>query len=250
MKHLLMVVAATMIAHQLLAQSISIVERKVNNKDLQVNAWVIPVGNDFDLARRTFIDFSRKELKLKPKSEGKMTVISRAASLPAVSSKRGDFEGILFSEGNSYMMGIAFAFGYDIVINSMDYPEEMNALRDVAIDYLKYHYSRHFDRSLERIERERSKLQKESRHTEKEIGSLRAANKRNEKKIYKTEDPAAELEYQTRIDQNNLKIDNLNLKLPDLRHRIEKKTEEIDEVKAEYNDVMAQIRALRTATTS
>lgn len=250
MKNMLISAGLVLIASQVWAQDIYITERTINNKNTQLNAWVIPVGNDLDLAKKTFTEFSKKELKLKPKSLGKMTVISKEASLPVISAKRGDFEGIIFSEDNTYKMGVVFALGYDIIINSQENPQEMAALRDITIDYLKFHYTRFYNQSLEKQEKERSKLQKQVKQTEKEIGSLRATIKRNERKIYKTEDAAKELEYQTKIDQNKLKIENLNPKLPELRQQIESKNLEMDETKNEFNQVMAQIRSLRTVTAS
>lgn len=250
MKNILITAGLVFMASQLWAQDIYITERAINNKNAQLNTWVIPVGNDLDLVKKTFTEFSKKELKLKPKSTGKMTVVSKEASLPVISSKRGDFEGIIFSEDNTYKMGVVFALGYDIIINSQDNPQEMAALRDITIDYLKFHYTRFYDRSLEKQEKEREKLRKQVKQTEKEISTLRAAIKRNEKRIYKTEDAARELEYQTKIDQNNLKIENLNQQLPELRHQIETRNQEMDQTKHEFNQVMAQIRSLRTATAS
>ena len=234
----------------LMAQTMTIAERTVSAKGTQVNAWVISVGDNQEMAKKTFTDFSKKELKLKPKSQGKMIVVSEEANLSAISTKRGDFKGIIFSEGNTYKMGVSFALGYDIVINSQEYPAEMAALRDVTIDYMKFHYTRYYDEALEKKERERSKFEKQVKQTEKEISTLRASNKRSEKRIYKTEDQAVELELQNKIAQNKLTIENLNQKLPGLNHQIEQKNEEITETKNEYNDVMAQIRALRTAMVS
>jgi len=250
MKKLLTITVLMIMANYLGAQQMTISERLVTAKSTKITAWVIPVGDDHELAKKTFTEFSKKELRLKPKSAGKMMVTSEEASIPAISAKRGDFRGVIFSEDNSYKLGVAFAFGYDMIVNSEEYPTEMTALRDITIDYMKFHYTRYYDNMLEKKGRERAKLEKQVKNTEKEISSLRASIRRSEKKIFKTEDQAVELEHQAKIDQNKMKIQNLNLKLPQLNHKIEEKSEEIDNTKIEYNEVMAQIRTLRTSVVS
>ncbi len=78
---------------------------------------------------------------------------------------------------------------YDIVINIREYPAEMDALREVAIDYLKYHYTRYYDGVLEKQEKEKARLERQTKKTEREINSLLAANRRHERKIHKLRMP-------------------------------------------------------------
>ncbi|MGB3781040.1 MAG: hypothetical protein WA960_21935 [Tunicatimonas sp.] len=246
MKTLLPTILLLVIGQAVSAQWITVLEKPVYVKGETVIAWVVPVGDDHAFAQNTFMRFVKKELKLKPKRHGKTRVVALRVRLPSVSAHRGDLEGILFSEYDTYKLGLAFALGYDIVINSREYPTEMDALREVAIDYLKYHYTRYYDGVLEKQEKEKARLEKQTKKTEREINSLLAANRRYERKIHKTEDAVVKQELRNKIASHEFTLENVNTRLLELNQEIEKKHHRMNKTRQEYNEVLAQIRALRS----
>jgi hypothetical protein len=62
---------------------------------------------------------------------------------------------------------------------------EMDALREVALDYLKYHHTRYYEATLEKQEKEKARLEKQIKKAEQEIGAMLAANRRYERSVHK-----------------------------------------------------------------
>ena len=234
------------VSYVLSAQRITIVERNVKNKEKPLHTWVVPVGDDLNLAKKTFRSFVRKELRLKPESEGKRMLVAQEVNLPAVSAYRGDLKGIFFSENNTNKLGIAFALGYDIALNSNTYPVAMRALRTITLDYLRYHYIRSYDQALNAQEEGVVKLKARAKKVEKEIASLLVADQRNRRKVYKTEDVVAKQALSNEVAASEREHENLSAQLLELNQEIVRKHVEMNKTREAYNGAMTHIRRLRT----
>lgn len=226
----------------LVAQNLSIVEKKVPSKNTIIDAWVIDVGKDPGYAKDTFSKFVKEEFDLKAKNDGKLIIAVTEASIPAVSVKHGDLRATLYSEDTTTMMAISFIKGYDIYVNSEEFPEEMAALRSLTRDYLKFHYEDYYTSLVNKNEKAFGDLRRKVEQADKEIVSLRKSNSKLEKKMIKEDDEAKKLDMKNKIAQNELKIKNLEVAIPGYKNEVIAIRGKVDQNKTLLNTLESRIK--------
>lgn len=118
----LMLALALCVAEAGIAQQIFLVEDMITTKDEPVNAFIINMPNDFDEEIDNYKMYVKEEYHLKVKKENSSTYMIVAVDLPHLSVKRGDLKTYLIPTESTNIMAFSFLLGYDIFLDSKEYP--------------------------------------------------------------------------------------------------------------------------------
>lgn len=196
-----------------------------------------------NIAEETFEDFMKETYKMKAKRDEKGVLIVHKVLFPEISAnKRGDvyffFEKDDANNDKLYEMSIAFAFGYDIIVNTKDYPEEIKKLQEVFRKYLIYHHQKHFGNQIKDLEKV---IKEHNRNIEKNKSKIKSLQKDNEslsKKVGKAKNAADKLKYEQEKVNNDAEMK----RLADSDDLIDK---QIQGVNTEINNIKSKITNLK-----
>jgi archaellum component FlaC len=217
-------------------------EQEVNLEDAKSSAWVFPIPRNIDEALDDLQDYCKERSDLKLKKGGDNLIIAEKVSIPHISIKRGDLLGYCYITEQYYAMALVFQLGYDISLNSKDYPTEMQNFRNYAKDFMSYHYEQYYVRRIEELEKEVKNVEKEKDQNERKINNLTDKINSLGKKIGKEEDTVKIAEYEVEINTLESDMQELMDTLPGLESEINRLKAEMDKMKTEsvsYHNTIA-----------
>ncbi|MGF1533007.1 MAG: hypothetical protein ACFCUI_04855 [Bernardetiaceae bacterium] len=142
---------------------------------------------DMAATQSAFEDFAKKELDFKFKKSGKTMLVAEKVSLNSIIPlRRGDFLVRLDTENSE--MGFAFRMGYDYVLNTNDYREEMPRFRQLIGRFLLNFYEAGLTKQIETAEKEIKSIDSELKSNAKENAKLAKQIEKNEKTIRKADE--------------------------------------------------------------
>ncbi len=196
-----------------------------------------------NIAEETFEDFMKETYKMKAKREEKGVLVIHKVLFSEISAnKRGDvyffFEKEDANNDKLFEVSMTFAFGYDIVVNTKDYPEEIKKLQEIFRKYLIYHHQKHFGNQIKDLEKV---IKEHNRNIEKNKDKIKSLQKDNEslaKRIGKAKDAGDKLKY----EQNKINNDAEMKRLADSDDLINK---QIEGVNVEINNIKSKIGNLK-----
>ena len=165
------------------AQDLTLIHREIAVTDVKVDCWAASLNDDKSFYEKTFEDFTKNEFGAKSKNNGKDEELLEKVSVPQVTDKRGDLRLTFFTEGTQTKLGVSLMLGYDVWINPDDYLEEMEKLKHLARDYLRFHYSEYYnsiiDKDMDLINSHKKSIEK----SKKSIGTMSSQISKNETKL-------------------------------------------------------------------
>lgn len=244
MKRLLLTLSILLGYLQLYAQTITLKEDKIITGEESVNAWIFNVCIDADFARNDIKDFLKDQFDLKTKKKNKYTLIVTEADIPNVSTKRGDLLIYLQHSDTGNIMALSFAMGYDIILNSIDNKVEMDHFRDIAKDFIEYHYNSYYSTIIGDLDKQLNSAKKDLHKKENRISSMKKKEGNMYKKLSKEQDDEKKTELEKDIEELSTEIEtDLDL-LPALKEQIEILEEDRDKNKSEIMNYQTQIKKI------
>jgi hypothetical protein len=235
MKKIILAVLLLAAATSLFPQEIEIIEESVTVNKKQVSAWVSYMSDDIDMVRKSFIRFSKDKYDLKAKRDSKRVAIIEQADLPSISDKRGDVYLVLSSDKRITKLGIVFFVGYDIPVNSRDYPEEMRRLKDFHKEFIVYYKSEYFKTLIAENQKRIKDLSSELRKSQNELKSLSRSISKAEKSISKESDEAVKFELNNQNVEARAKTQATHEIISNLKSEIERVSASLKEIKSSLN---------------
>ncbi len=167
------------------AQFLQPVEKKINIDEKVTPAWVLAVSADKEALAESIIDYTKEEVGVKLKKGKNGLLMAKEIKVPSTTIYTGDLKVLLSTVSNQTQVAVAFMPGYDIALNSEDYPNEMERLRQYTRKMVKYHMVsvlqekieedegrlRDLETSLKKNRREYQKLDKRTSKMQKKMGS-------------------------------------------------------------------------------
>lgn len=205
-------------------------------------AWVGSVENG-ELAKDAYEKYVEKKLSLNAKKgDDKHILISRKVAFAQVSAnKRGD---LLFfieekddNKNGKLDIAMAYAFGYDIVVNTREYPEEMKKLETVMKNFLLFYYEEAYNKEIKVIEEKIKDFKKDTDKNKSKAKSLEKDNERISKKVGKAK-PEDKIKLEQEKVNNQAEVQRLN----DSNGLIEK---QITEAQSQIAAIRTKIAALK-----
>lgn len=217
------------------AQQIILKEEMVVTRDVPVNAYITNATDDFDEVISNYKKFVKDEYKLNVKKENSTTYVIEAADMPQISVKRGDLKVYLLHTDTMNLMAFSFVLGYDIFLNTEDYPEEMGQFRKFVIRFIDYHYQAYYSDAIEAVTKDLDALKKDLKQNEDKINALRKKVNSLDKKVSKEKEETKKIQYQSDVLLTESEIKNLLFELPEQRIQVNEKEQELFKLKEEVN---------------
>ena len=241
-KLLLLLIAGVMISGSLQAQiHLFLEEQEVILSDGKATGWVFPIPRNLDEALDDLKDYCKNRSDVKLKKGGDNLLIAEKISMPTLSTKRGDLIGYSFISEEYYAMALVFKLGYDISVNTGEWAQEAESLRNYAKAFMSYHYEQSYARKIEVLEKELKGIEKEKNQNEKKIGNMTDKINNLGKKIGKETDTTKIESYETEINTLEADVRQLMDTLPGLETQIADLKGQVNKYKTESNTYQSAI---------
>jgi peptidoglycan hydrolase CwlO-like protein len=219
-------------------------EQEIAYDDSRLKAWVMPVTNNLEEALKDLDDYIKDRSDIRMKKDGKEVLIAEKVALPAIAKKRGDLIGYGYITDSYYAIAIIFRLGYDISINSDEYPDEMENFHTYARQYMSYHYEQAYDRRMEVIDDEIKDLEKAKDKHEKDIDSMTKRVGNINGRIEKETDESKLSEMRMEVNTLEADIENVQNMIPDLDLKLEELYARKDQLNTEAHTYLGTIGSL------
>ncbi|MDF9798958.1 hypothetical protein OKW21_004221 [Catalinimonas alkaloidigena] len=170
--HVLFIAFTVLVASTAYAQVYRPVEKKVEMGKHMVDAWVMQVDEPMDPLKKSYKKFAKRQLNVKVKKSGRDLLMAEEVLIPGIAQKEGDLKARFFTEGGETTLAVAFLLGYDIGLNSLDYPQEMSNLRSFTKNFVKHYKTEKLNALIEADEQQEKRLKSTLKKNEKEYKNL------------------------------------------------------------------------------
>ncbi|MCS6795104.1 MAG: hypothetical protein RMJ97_08100 [Raineya sp.] len=238
MKKLVLVLGIYLASYLVVAQSLAPYQKQITLEKINVDAWAAGVekGSEEDL-KDAFSNYVKKNFGLKAKRNGKHGLVVPEATLPQVTTRRGDLHVQFSNDTGRPEMAIAFMMGYDIYLNSRENPQEMERFKEFFTTFL-YNYYKEF---YEKLIREKEKILKDLRgqiaDNERKVKSLQSDIEKTQKKIAKETDQLKKTELENKNVVARRQIDALNEMNANNNKQITNIENEINQIKMQMANI-------------
>jgi len=219
-------------------------EQEINVKDTKSAAWVFPVARDLDEAIDDLKDYTKDRSDVRMKNDGDNQVIAEKVSIPSIVTKRGDLIGNGFITENYYGIALIFQLGYDISVNSEEYPAEMANFRNYAKAFMAYHYEQSYSRRIEDLEKEIKSQERQKGQNEGKIENMYKRIDTLTKRNAKEDDEAKIASNNSEITTLESDIQELSDTLPQIQNQIDSMQANMDKLKNESNSFQFAIGSI------
>lgn len=225
-------------------QQLFLIEDQVTTDDTKVSALLIKTTNDFDEAIDNYKKYVKEEYDLKVKKNNSTTYMIEMVELPHLSVRRGDLYNYLYQTDSANIMAFSFRLGYDISINTEEYPQEMQEFRKFIVGYMEYHYHAHYMKLIDEQRKIMDQAVKELRQNENKISSIHKKASSLDKKYQKETDELKKSEISSEKATLESEVEILTEKLPKQRQKVSDLEEVISIFKEELNGYHQEISSL------
>ena len=219
-------------------------EQEIAYDDSKLKGWVMPVTNNLEEALKDLDDYIKDRSNIRMKKDGKEVMIAEKVALPAIAKKRGDLIGYGYITDSYYAVAIIFRMGYDISLNSEEYPSEMENFHTYARQFMSYHYEQAYDRRMETIDNEIKDLEKEKNKHEKDMDGMAKRIGNINGRIEKETDELKIEEMRTEITTLEADIESLRNMIPDIDNKLEDLHARKDKLNTEAHTYLGTIGSL------
>lgn len=169
--------------------------------NILINGVPVNVGNiilpgDVDQVKDLWQSFIKEQLKEKMKEEDDMLILEENV-VNQVTEKRGDLLAYIYNQNDKVSLNVGYKLGYDVYLNSAQYPEEFNRLKDFINYFTYFYYSEYLPDYIKEQSKNLKVLQKENSAAEKSIKTATKENKKLGKSINKNKKEL--IDYDTKI---------------------------------------------------
>jgi uncharacterized coiled-coil protein SlyX len=219
------------LAKNTIAQSyINAEEKDLLVNGISMNVISAPViGNTdevYDFAQK----FAKDEFDAKLKKEDNL-LIAKEITIGSITDKRGDLIIYSYNDEKNSVLNMAFKVGYDIYLNSKQFPAETEKLKDLFKYFLsKYYqsflpkYIKEKQKNLKEYTKQKVKAEKVIQSKEKENIKLNKRNEKISKKIRNLNDKAYNADVESKKTQLKNKVKTLESVIAENEKTIENNT--------------------------
>ncbi len=200
------------------------------------------VVGELDEFRDLWRKFLKEEFDLKSSRKGDIIVAEKAV-INRITDRRGDLILFLYPLEKEVNFNVAFKLGYDVYLNSEEFPEEAENLKDFTVYFINYYYYYYLEDYIKKQERNLSDLKRELKSASKSIAKSDKNVSKLEKNIGKNEKKkerlTAEFETAPEGEKENIRSELSEIKMDNMELR-----EDISEAKAPVGKYQELVRTL------
>ncbi|HEY9113602.1 MAG TPA: hypothetical protein VIN10_02825 [Bacteroidales bacterium] len=220
-----------------------------------INGVPVNVGNiilpgDLDQVKSLFQSFIKEQLKEKMKEDDGVLILEENV-VNQVTEKRGDLLAYIYNQNDKVSLNVGYKLGYDVYLNSAQYPVEFNRLKDFINYFTYYYYSEYLPGYIKEQSKNLKVLKKENSSAEKSIKSATKENKKLTKAINKNKKEL--IDYDTKISSATeqeakttltTKQKEINKEIADNQTTIDNNTKLIEAKQARITNLKPQIESV------
>jgi len=233
-------ICSAIIFGSVFGQNLTVTHSKIPVADVTADVWSANMNEDMSFYEKTFEEFTKQELGSKSRDDGKNEEVLEKVSIPQVTDKRGDLRLTFYTEGDRNKLGLSFLLGYDVWINPDDYPREMERLRELTRDYLRFHYVHYYNDIIDEDMKLIDDYNKSIKKSEKSIVSMESQITRNRERLETETNSNRKSNLEKKNEQNQLDIERLEAEIPELQKKIASLNEHILQIKEKLKFVEDQ----------
>lgn len=144
---------------------------------------------EMDDVSKAFDRFAKEQLDVKLKTKGDY-LLAKKVTINQITDLRGDLIAYTYNDDNLVSLNVAFGVGYDVYLNSENYPKEFENMIGL-VEYFDFNYYNDFlprfikdkTKGLAMLEKEHKKATKQVAKSNKVIEKSASVIKKSEKKI-------------------------------------------------------------------
>lgn len=219
---------------------VNLFEREITIGKRTLTVWEVSVGNNPETVRKSFIKYCKENLKTKVKSVGKNRMIAEKVDIPIIIDKTGDLRAMSYQNGQASKIAVGFTIGYDLSLNSRNYPIEMARLKEFVRRYVIYHESQYFLEILDENQSRLDELIKNLKNDQKEIKGLTRRIKKIDKTVSKEKNPNKKFDLSNQNIANRARIQAMNDIIVNLKIEIVKINSVVEKSKGSLQRLESQ----------
>jgi len=232
------------------AQFLQPTEKKMDVDEKVTPAWVLVVDEPEEELRESIVDYTKDELGVKLRKERNGLLQAEEVKVPSITSYTGDLKVLLSRVQEETQVAVAFMPGYDISLNSDDYPDEMERLRQFTRSMIKYHMVNELQATIKDDEKRLKDLEKDHKRNEREYRRLDKSTARMQKKINSDKtsenekfDLGNELEAaEDRMNTLSAEQDELKNEIASMNEKIQFSQEDINAIENQFVERNSSVR--------
>jgi len=233
------------------AQFLQPVEKKLNIDDKVTPAWVVTVDADKDALAESIVDYTKEQVGVKLKKRKNGLLLAKEIKVPSTTIYSGDLKVLLSTVGVKTQVAVAFMPGYDIALNSEDYPEEMERLRQYTRKMVKYHLLSELQDKIAEDEKRLKDLESSLRKNQREYNKLDRSTDKIQKQISSDkvdEHDKFELDNEHTVKMNRMtsltKVrGELEEEIAEMNMKIQTSQEEINTIESRFIERQATVQS-------
>ena len=225
-KHILILCIVALFIPKIHSQQIVLKEHSISLDKKQSDAWSVELNEDQDLVMKGFHRYMKDKYDVTPSKKNKTTFTYNQVVIPPISQKAGDLKGLIHMDDNGLFLSISFFFGYDIYVNYEEYPEEMDGLRELLLDFIVDLRANAYKEEIAEDEKRLAKMSAQLSKSEKTVESVSKQLEKTSKSLLKADEKNEKDEL---FDLNNKKTE-LEGELATEKQLISNLQSEIDQV--------------------
>ena len=240
--YLLTLTIGLLLSGQAYAQKYAPNEERVQMDKTTASAWVVTADDEpIDDLRKSFARYTKEQLDVKAKKDGRDMMVAKEASIPRIASRPGDLKAKFFREGDETIIAVAFMPGYDISLNTSENPDEMENLRKFTKNFVKYYKTEKLTAQVEDQEKRKKSIESNYKKNEREYKRLH----KNISKIEKKMDSDKTKEGK-KFQMNNERIgmEARIMALDEIMANQKREIEEVEELAQEFRSEISHLETL------
>ncbi|PKQ70241.1 hypothetical protein [Raineya orbicola] len=238
MKKLVTLLGLLLVGNYVLSQSLAPYQKQITLEKINVDAWAagIEKGTEDDL-KDAFSAYVKKNFNLKSKKNGRHGLVVPEATLPQVTTRRGDLHVQFSNDTGRPEMAVAFMMGYDIYLNARENPQEMERFKEFFTTFLFNYYKEYYEKMIREKEKMLKDLRSQIADNEKKVKSLQSDIEKTQKKIAKESDQLKKTELENKNVVARRQIDALNEMNANNNKQITNIENEINQIKMQMANI-------------
>lgn len=182
MKHAIVLIALIVLIFTAKAQNslINVSESQLLIDGVMINVASAKMTGEMKDIQKEWENYIKDQLDSRLKEKNGVYYIEETV-INKITDKRGDVISYIYVFDNSVSFNFAYKLGYDVYVNSLDYPLEFNNQIGFVNHFLTNYYINYLPKKIKEVKKEQKKLLKEYKKSNKIIAKTEKENKKLEK---------------------------------------------------------------------
>lgn len=202
MKLIIIIISIIAMSFNIQAQSslINVSESQLLLDGVMVNVASSQMAGDIKDIQKAWESYIKEQLDVKFKEKNGVLFIEETV-INKITDKRGDVLSYLYVFDNHVSFNFAYKLGYDVYVNSTDYPTEFNNEKEFVNHFLAVYYTDFLPKKIKEVKKEQKQLLTELKKSNK---TIKKTEKKNDKLTAQNSNPKEKTDVKLNTETINI----------------------------------------------